>query len=235
MAEPDPAARRLGRRETDLILRRATEGGALRSVEDGLTLDELAAAAGEAGIDPAAVRRAAALSTTRADPVQAVLAGAPVHPVVRARFPGRLPPSAAARAQHVIEDALGRRGEVETDGSDLEWREEHGWGRTRVSVREQAGEVAVEAEAERKGHLLALMLGLTTATALVLQPLGGFAGLAADVGSLLAVLLPVLAVLAGTRAIFPFFQRPLLRRLEAAALEVGALVEESPRVEGERP
>jgi len=44
--------------------------------------------------------------------------------------------------------------------------------------------------------------------------------LAALGGPLLAVVGPVAAVMAGTRLLWPALQRPTLRRLEAAALEV---------------
>ena len=122
-----------------------------------------------------------------------------------------------------------RTGELETEGCGLIWREEHGFGRTEVRAVPDGPVVEVSATAERGGHLLALVLVLATAVALALQPLGGFGGLAALGGPLLAVVGPVAAVMAGTRLLWPALQRPTLRRLEAAALEVGAMVEESGR------
>ena len=80
----DPSApRRFTREETALILRRATEGEQRLEtlLEDGLTLDELARAAEAAGIDVAAVRRAAAITHDPPDPLQTWLVAAPVNPV----------------------------------------------------------------------------------------------------------------------------------------------------------
>ena len=222
--------RRFSRHEAALILRRATDGEIrAHSSHDGLTLDELIAAAREAGIDPAAIQRAATLIPARQDPVQNVLLGAPVRPVVRARVPGRLAAELAGEVRAALEQAIERTGELETEGCGLIWREEHGFGRTEVRAVPDGPVVEVSATAERGGHLLALVLVLATAVALALQPLGGFGGLAALGGPLLAVVGPVAAVMAGTRLLWPPLQRPTLRRLEAAALEVGAMVEESGR------
>jgi hypothetical protein len=102
-------------------------------------------------------------------------------------------------------------------------------GRSQVSAEPDGAFVEVTAAAERKGHLLALTMANALGVGLLLLPLGGFAGLAALGGPLLAVLGPIGAVLAGTRALFPMLERRTERQLEAAALEVGALVEESER------
>ena len=222
--------RRFSRHEAALILKRATDGEIrAHSSHDGLTLDELIAAAREAGIDPAAIQRAATLIPARPDPVQNILLGAPVRPVVRARVPGHLAAERAGEVRAALEQAIERTGELETEGCGLIWREEHGFGRTEVRAVPDGPVVEVSATAERGGHLLALVLVLATAVALALQPLGGFGGLAALGGPLLAVVGPVAAVMAGTRLLWPALQRPTLRRLEAATLEVGAMVEESGR------
>ena len=110
----------------------------------------------------------------------------------------------------MIEAALARRGV--TGGEDptgFEWREEHGLGRTIVRARANGPTIEVTAEAERKSHLLALMLALATTVALLLQPLGGFAGIATVIGTLPAVLAPVAAVAVGVRLLWPALQRPV--------------------------
>ena len=227
MADPSDG-RRFNREETAFILRRATEGERRLEtrIESGLTLDEIVLAARDAGIDIAAVRRAATITPAPSDPLQAWLVAAPVNPVVQGLFPGRLPPARMGAARTPIESSLGRKGELVAEPTGFVWREDHGFGRTWVRAHSDGLTVEVTGEAQRKGHLLALMLGLATLVALVLLPLGGFAGLAALVGPLLAVLAPVGAVLIGTRLVWPALQRPVIRRLEAAVLEVGALVEE---------
>jgi hypothetical protein len=216
--------RRLDPQEAASILRRATEdeqaGGS-----GGLTLDELVAAAREAGIDPEAVRRAALLSVAPLDPVERVVIGAPVTATVSARIPGRLAAGRAAETRAALDRALARRGELEELGSGWAWREEHGIGRSEVSARSDGGFVEVTATAERKGHLLVLTLAVALGVGLALLPIGGFAGLAAVGGPLLTVLGPLATIAAGTRALWPLVERGTQRRLEAAVLEVGALVE----------
>ena len=227
MTEPG-GERRFDRQEAELILRRATDGERhLDGPGGGLTLNELAAAAREVGIDPAAVRRAATVSVPVQDPVERLLVGAPVSPVVRARFPGRLTTKRARALGTHLDETLARAGRIEADGDQVVWREEHGFGRTEVTARPDGGSVEVRAAAERKGHLLALMLTLATLVALLLLPLGGFGGLAALAGPLLSLTIPVALVLVGTRLLWPAILKPTMLRLEAAVLAVGALVEET--------
>lgn len=234
MAEEDPSEVRFSEEETAMILRRATEvelrGSALPS--GGHTLDELASIAREAGIDPEAVRRAARLVPARMDPIQKVFLGAPSHAHVRGRFPGRLPEAVVPRARDVIEGSLQRTGELHHDITGFLWREDHGVGRTWVRVRREDGETEVEVEVDRRGHLLGLMVVLATLVALLLQPLGGFTGLAAVLGPLLSVMAPVAVVLVGTRAFWPWLARPTLHRAEAAAMGVGGLVRPRPPAGG---
>jgi hypothetical protein len=216
--------RRYTREETAVILRRATDGErrAPSDVDSGLTLEEIEAAAREAGIDPAAVRRAAAVT---AAPVQGGIIGPPAASEVRARFEGYLPASARADFAAVIEQAIGRRGALADEPNALVWHEDHGIGRTTVRARQEGAAVTVSAEADRKGHLLILVLVLATLVGLLLLPLGGFAGIAALAGPLGVVLLPLAALALATRAAWPVFQRADARRLESAVLEVGALIE----------
>ncbi|MBW3535831.1 MAG: hypothetical protein KY453_11555 [Gemmatimonadetes bacterium] len=226
MADEDPSEVRFSEEEAALILRRATEvelrGPAVPS--GGHTLDELASIAREAGIDPDAVRRAARLVPARPDPVQRIFLGAPSHARVRARFPGRLPEASVPRARDAIEESLERTGELHHDVTGFLWREDHGVGRTFVRLRREDGDTSLEVEVDRRGHLLGLMVVLATLVALLLQPLGGFTGLATVLGPLLSVAAPVATVMLGTRALWPRLARPALLRAEAAAMGVGALV-----------
>jgi hypothetical protein len=224
--------RRFSRHEAALVLRRATDGehtsAPASGPGSGLSLDELVAAAREAGIDPAAVRLAAAVAPARPDPVARLLVGAPVNPEVRGRFPGRLAPGHAGAVRSGVEHALDRTGELEEAGSQLIWREEHGFGRSEVSAGPENDAVEVVAVAERGGHLLALVMSVAMVVGLALLPLGGFAGLTALGGPLLAVLGPLAAIVGGTRLLWPALQRSTLRRLESAVFAVGALVENAP-------
>jgi hypothetical protein len=219
--------RRFSSHEAAHVLRRATDGEHVAGPGGGLTLDELVAAARDAGIDPAAVRLAAAITPARANPVQSLLVGAPVNPVVRARFQGEFAPAQAESLAALLEDRLELTGRVDVEGGRVVWSEEHGFGRTEVSVRSAEGAVDVTATAERKGHLIGLVLGILTSLALLLVPLGGFAGVTELLGSLAALVGPLATTALGTRLLWPLLQRPTLRRLEAAVLAVGVMVTET--------
>lgn len=220
------AGRRFTSAETASILRRATDAEARPTeTEAGLTLEELVAAAREAGIDPAAVRRAAAVAPTPVPELESRALGAAAAPELRARFEGRLPSTARAALRDAIERAIGRAGALVEEGTALVWHEEHGSGRTTVRVQTEGTTTLVAARADRRGHLILLLLGLAAAVALALVPLGGFAGLAAALGPPAAVLIPVAAPLAAARALWPALQRRTARRLERALLAVGELLE----------
>ena len=223
-----PEGRRYSPEETALILRRATDGE--QSLEsrrdDTLSLDQIVAAATEAGIDAASIRRAAAVSLVPSEPFRSRLWGAPVDPIVQGVFTGSLPPDRHKAMRIAIERALHRRGEIEVVGEAFIWREEHGLGRASIEVSPVGSTIEVTGQAERQGHLLALTFVVALAVGIALLPLGGFAGLAAVMGPALSVLAPIAAIFIGTRLAWPILQKPVLRGLEAAVLEVGALVEE---------
>lgn len=231
----EPEGRRFSPEETALILRRATDGEQRleNRRDDTLSLDEIVAAAHEAGIDAAAVRRAAAVSLVPTDSFRSRLWGAPIDPIVQGVFTGSLSPERHAAVRAAIERTMRHRGEVETVGSTFIWREEHGLGRTSVEVTTAGSTVEVTGQAERKGHQLALISSVALAVGIGLLPLGGFAGLAAVMGPTLAVLAPIGAIFVGTRLTWPILQKRSMRALEASVLEVGAIVEEgsAPRLE----
>ena len=190
-------------------------------------LDEITMTAGDAGTDIAAVRRPAVIMHAPADPFQTWIVAAPVNPSVRGIFAGSAPPERYDAAQLAVERAMGRTGELEVDATGFVWREEHGFGRTSVEAHITGSSVEVTGKAERKGHLLALMFTFATLVAVLLQPLGGFAGLAVLSHPLTAVLAPVVAILTSTRLAWPALQQPMIRRLESAVLDVGAVAEGS--------
>jgi hypothetical protein len=69
-----------------------------------------------------------------------------------------------------------------------------------------------------------LVVALAAVVAIGLQPLGGFAGLAAFGGPLLALFGPLAAIATGTRLLWPAVERTVLHRLETAVLDVGAMI-----------
>lgn len=227
--------RRFTREETAIILRRATDGEQrVESRRDGsLTLDEIVAAARDAGIDAAAVRRAAAVSILPSSSLAARIFGAAADVTLQADFAGSLDGDLAPRARAVIERSIGRRGEPESSAEAFVWGEEHGLGRTRIEARGRTdGLVEVTATAERKGHLLALISSVAIGVGALMVPLGGFAGLASAIGPLGSALAPLAVIGVATRALWPPMQRRALRRVEAALLELGSLAEERGELRG---
>src|SRR5687767_3799032 len=116
--------RRYSSHEAASVLRRATDGEHVAGPGGGLTLDELVSAARDAGIDADSVRLAAAVVPARPDPVERLLVGAPINPVVRARFPGRLGSERAGALGALLDERLDLTGAVAVDGARLVWTEE---------------------------------------------------------------------------------------------------------------
>lgn len=222
---PARRARRFSDAEVDAILRRAALVEAELSVpqRQETTLDDLVAAAAEAGLDPAAVRRAAAVVPPAPDGPIARLLGAADRRVVTAYLPGVSPPDRAKELAEVAERALGRRGEVRpaTVERRFEWRSRSSGGRAAVEVAERDGGTEIAARAERGAHYLGLwLLGLGGWAALsALTPLGalGPMGIAA---SLLVV--PILIA----RPFWRRADRRLRQRLERTVFELARVVEE---------
>jgi len=96
MADDLPAplpARRYNETDTDAILRRAAElsaGSEERSAKRGLTIEEMEALAGEAGLDPELVRRAAREVAIKRTQRAAPLAGAPTRILLEKEIPGEI-------------------------------------------------------------------------------------------------------------------------------------------------
>ena len=80
------------------------------------------------------------------------------------------------------------------------------------------------------GQRAQLLFGLATLVAVLLHPLGGFTGLATMSHPLMAVLVPVGTILAGTRLVWTALQRAMIRRIESAVLDLGTVAGESGRV-----
>lgn len=227
------APQRFGEREVADILRRAADAETrpdLPAPHDP-TLGDLMEAARQVGLDPAEVRRAAAVRPQGPRGATGALLGAPDHREVRATLDGAALPSHPATAA-AIEGALGRSGEVTAHDADgLTWQEQHVGGRTRVEARRSADRgdgttLEVRATAQRAGHYLAtwFVALVAWAAASALTPLG-----------ILPLAAKILGFLAGPVVVArPFWvraDRRLRRRLEQTVLAV-LREAEAPRAPG---
>lgn len=186
------------------------------------TLADLMAAAEGAGLDPAEVRRAAALVPSAEGGFAAGALGAPDRREVVAVLEGvGLPGDAKALAREV-ERAAGRRGEQAKSGpGTFVWRERHLGGGTTVSLAEEGGALEIRMSADRAGHYLGLWFGGVVAWALLsaLTPLGSLP----VAGQALAFLLTPLLV---ARPFWVASDRKLRGRLERAVLDLARTLEE---------
>jgi hypothetical protein len=179
-------------------------------------------AATEVGLDPAAVRRAAAIIPSPKGGLSSVVLGAPDRRQIQAFLEDAPLPEGRTELVRASERLLGRRGEVlEDDSERFVWRENHGVGRTTVELTGAGHGTEVRVEADRAGHYLAgWFAGLAGWGALsALTPLGALG----PVGGALS-LLAVPFLLAR-----PFWKRAdkrLQRRLEDLTLELAKVVEE---------
>lgn len=221
----DKALRRYDDGEASAILERA----AARETRPDLpaphdpTLDDLMAAAAEVGLDPAEVRRAAAVVARGRPDVAERAIGGPSRREVTARLVGARIPSDAHLLVRLAEDALGGRGEVvESAPGRFLWQRGGAGSRSELSMTEADGALTLSAWCDRGGENAGLwFLGaLAWAGLSALTPI--FAWLP-GVGKLAAFLLtpPLVA--------FPFRRgadRRLVARLERLAMDVLRLADD---------
>ncbi len=156
--------------ESALILKRAAELQARQG--RALSLDELQAAATEAGIDATLVRQAAgelarvSPPSPPPAPARGGFLGAPLRNTHERVVEGELDPSAWEEVSSEIRRHLGSVGNLESVGRELVWANDHGR-KLRVSVVPRRGRSLIRVE-ERLGELgggLFLGMGLPLAAA----------------------------------------------------------------------
>lgn len=226
----DGTGRRYSDEECALILRHAAgsdEGPDLPSGDSGgLTLDEIVAAAGEAGIDPQAVVRAAALVPVAATPRRPFLGG-PERYQLEYRTPGVIAERHHADIVDSIRRTLGHHGTVASAFGGIEWHTE-GWvSRITVTVVPRERGTAVRVMADRSA---AVMLTF------VLPTVGGLVGFGIT-GAILepSGVLPIAGLFAATvggglltaRALWARGSRRFRRLLDRLMTNVSAAVDGS--------
>jgi hypothetical protein len=216
-------ARRYSDAEVRAILRRATEAevSPSRGIDArGLTLQEIQEIAREAGIDPEAVRRAG-LASLPPSPASAGgrLFGGPAGRRHHLFLPGRLPVGRRPELTEALERALDRELAMEVLPDGVRWEEDHGQGRTRITLREAAEGSELTVDADRKGWLTLLGLGSGIVGASVTPFLAAFmSGLPA--WPLLVALVAAVIAVGGIRLVWSPFSRRLHRTLEGVVAEV---------------
>lgn len=116
----------------------------------GMSLAEIEAVAGEVGLDPAYIKRAAAI--LRADrPVVSAnpILGAPANFAFRTTVPGRVDPSEYPRLADAIRHELGQHGDRKEIQDSLEWKTVGGPTELAVSVIPSRDETVVSVVADR--------------------------------------------------------------------------------------
>jgi hypothetical protein len=184
-------ARRLSEDEVSAILRRAADVDARADLPSGRdsTLEDLMRAAEEVGLDPAEVRRAAAVLPPSTGGVAAAVFGAPDRREVRSFLQGARLPEARQDLVRASESAMGRAGEVvDSDPRRFLWQETHLGGRTRVELVETDAGTEIRVSSDRAGHYLGRWFSAFMAWAALsaLTPLGSLGPAVAVLGFLIA-------------------------------------------------
>ena len=223
------AARRFGDEETAEILTRASRQEVrsdLPSPHDP-TLDDLVAAAEEAGLDGAAVRRAAAVHPVPESGAQALVFGGQSSRTVRGVIDGPLPEDTALLTR-ATEAVTGKAGSVRKSkpGSWI-WESRGGVSHTRVVLTEDASSTDITVHGNKAGVLALTYLPLLVGVAAISSGLGLFATVAAGMGPLVALIGLFGLPLVLTRPLFARFDRGSRDRLEHLTMELIRVAEEN--------
>jgi hypothetical protein len=168
---PSDEERRYSDEEFALILRLASEtpaGPDPGPPQPGLTLAEIREIAGEVGIDPGRVSKAAALLPSETDPTLVrVLGGRPRHRLQLA-VPCRVPPGELRRVMDVARRAMDTQGEAREVLGALEWKGSTGTATVTVSIVPGEGETTLEASTDRTESLAGLYGGVSLGVTMVI-------------------------------------------------------------------
>ena len=186
---------------------RAEDGAAALARHDDVSVSDLMAAAEEVGLDPGAVKRAAALDPLQHTDRSMSIWGAPLPRSLRATIDAPIP-DLRHELTEAAERILGRRGEVViTQEGHFQWEESHGTGSTRLTLKEGSLTTSLEIETDRTGHYAVVLFGSFVAGLAALSAVGGLTALSGALGPLLGTVAVLAAYL---------IARPIWTRLERA-------------------
>jgi len=221
---PSGPVRRFSDDEVAAILARAAarETDAGVSAPNDPTLSDLMAAAADAGLDPAEVRRAASLVVPAPGGVARIVLGAPDRRDVLAVLDGLPFPSETQALAREAERATGHRGEVvESSAGRFVWEERHTGGGTEVTLTQTGSALELRVRSDHAGHYAALWFGGFVGWALLsaLTPLGALPLLAKALGFVVAPFLVARPFWVGS-------DRRAAARLERLAIDLARVAEE---------
>ena len=207
------ASPRLREDEAGAILRRAAQRSLRRDLPSphDLTLQGLMEVAAEVGLDPADVRRAAAVRPSSDSAVQRTVFGGQTGRTVRASSPHGLPSSRTALVG-AAEAVVGGSGkEVRSEADRWSWEAGGILGHTRATLRQADGGTEVVVSGNRTGAFAATYVPLLVGLGALSGTLGLFGAVTATAGPLVALL--------GLFGVPLLLARPLFRRGDAEAAD----------------
>jgi hypothetical protein len=147
--------RRYSENEFALILRKAFElqegrpRAGITDPADGLTLEEIKAAAAEVGIDPVLIERAAAILPTTTESLETRIFGGPSKYQMEYTAPGTLPKEDFGRVIDAIRQATGHTGKVSEVLGSLEWETVGETSQIHITVSAREDQTTVKVMADR--------------------------------------------------------------------------------------
>ncbi len=213
MADTPIDDRRFTDTEVREILKRAVQHAPSRSLSkrEGLSLAELRAIAGEAGIDPRRIEEAARDVALRRGAPENPLIGAPLQLQFERTVEGVIAPEDAPRVLSLIRDTTGLQGEVADIRGSLEWSARGDFVERHVSVWSRDGSTTIRAASNLNNAALIAFLPAGILS-LFVSMAGVFASVKTD------SVIPVLIVLAVLSIVFGGL-RAILRRLSKSEAE----------------
>ena len=168
--------RRYNDREFDLILRRAFEleerAPQTLPTAKGLSLVDIRSIAGEVGLDPGTIDRAAALLPDERSSALSKLLGGPEAISFEMQIDGELNQDDYGVVLQTIRRALKQRGESGTTGNVLDWKTVGRTDQVFVTVTPRAGQTSVDVVADRAPALLMATLFPALGWALIAAMVG---------------------------------------------------------------
>jgi len=174
--------RRYSEEEFALILRKASEiqdspkGGGKGGAGSGLTLDEIRSVANEAGIDPVAVSRAAALLGTmeweERSGLSAAIFGAPGKFHLDFEVPGKLPPEELGRILELIRRSAEHQGEAAEVLGGVEWKTVGELSAINVNITPRGDATSIQIVGDRSGAGAVTFTVPLTVSAILVGALG---------------------------------------------------------------
>ena len=182
MSEGDSKKRRYSEEEFALILRKASEiqespkGGGRKGGGSGLPIEEIRSIASEAGIDPLAVSRAAALLGTleweEKSGLAAAIFGGPGKYHLDFEIPGRLPPEELGRILELIRRSAEHQGEAAEVLGGVEWKTVGELSAINVNITPRGDSTSIQIVGDRAGAGALTFTGPMAVAAVLVGALG---------------------------------------------------------------